>query len=49
MNDLAFAQTPEISDQVTLAVVLASLVAAVIGGALTSARGRHYRRTAARA
>jgi len=47
MNDLAFAETPDVSNQVTLAVVLASLVAAVIGGVLTSVRGRHYLRVAA--
>ena len=44
MNELAFGARPEVADQVTLAVLLASLVAAVIGGVLTALRSRHYGR-----
>jgi NhaA family Na+:H+ antiporter len=47
MNELAFGGQEDVADQVTLAVLLASLLAAVIGGALTALRSRHYRRLAA--
>jgi NhaA family Na+:H+ antiporter len=49
MNDLAFATSPELADQVTLSVLLASVIAALVGGALTSARGRHYLRASRQA
>jgi len=44
MNELAFEGT--VADEVTLAVLIASLVAAVIGGGLTALRNRHYARLA---
>ena len=42
MNELAFAHDDEIANQVTLAVLLASVLAALIGGVLTWLRSRHY-------
>jgi len=48
MNELAFEGKPEVADQVTLAVLLASVVAAVVGGTLTALRSRHYARGATR-
>lgn len=45
MNDLAFAAHEDIANQITLAVLLASVIAALIGGSLTAQRSRHYRRT----
>ena len=44
MNELAFHGNETVADQVTLAVLLASLIAALIGGALTALRSRHYAR-----
>ena len=44
MNELAFGARADVADQVTLAVLLASLVAALIGGVLTALRSRHYAR-----
>ncbi|MDF1479769.1 Na+/H+ antiporter NhaA [Leifsonia sp. H3M29-4] len=44
MNELAYEPQPEVADEVTLAVLLASVIAAIIGGALTAVRGRHYTR-----
>ncbi len=46
MNELAFTHQRNIADEVTLAVLLASLLAAIIGGALTALRSHHYRRLA---
>ena len=45
MNDLAFAEHGDTANQITLAVLLASVVAALIGGTLTAQRSRRYRRT----
>lgn len=42
MNELAFEPQPEVADEVTLAVLLASVVAAIVGGTLTVLRNRHY-------
>jgi NhaA family Na+:H+ antiporter len=44
MNELAFESVPEVADEVTIAVLLASTLAAVIGGTITAVRARHYRR-----
>jgi len=44
MNELAFDGQPMVADEVTLAVLLASLISALIGGVLTAVRGRHYAR-----
>lgn len=46
MNELAFDGQDAVADEVTLAVLLASVIAAVIGGALTALRSRQYRREA---
>ncbi|MEP6478456.1 MAG: Na+/H+ antiporter NhaA [Rhodoglobus sp.] len=43
MNELAFADHPEIANEGTLAVLIASVIAALIGVVLTLARARHYR------
>jgi NhaA family Na+:H+ antiporter len=43
MNELAFARQETVANEVTLAVLLASVIAAVIGGALTALRSRRYR------
>ncbi|HEY8914537.1 Na+/H+ antiporter NhaA [Lacisediminihabitans sp.] len=43
MNELAYAHDHEIAVQGTLAVLVASVIAAVIGVSLTAARSRHYR------
>jgi NhaA family Na+:H+ antiporter len=43
MNELAYAGNHEIAVEGTLAVLAASVVAAIIGVALTAARSRHYR------
>jgi Na+:H+ antiporter, NhaA family len=43
MNELAYADHPEVADQVTLGVLLASVLAAIVGAALTAMRSRHYR------
>jgi len=48
MNELAFGDRADVADQVTLAVLLASLVAALIGGVLTALRSRHYARLSPR-
>ena len=42
MNELAFARQETVANEVTLAVLLASAIAALIGGALTALRSRHY-------
>lgn len=44
MNELAFAQSAEVVDEGTLAVLLGSAVSMVLGAILVSARARHYRR-----
>lgn len=44
MNELAFETQPDVANEVTLAVLLASVAAAVIGGGLTAFRSRSYRR-----
>jgi NhaA family Na+:H+ antiporter len=43
MNELAFARQETVANEVTLAVLLASVIAAIIGGALTALRSRRYR------
>ena len=43
MNELAYADQPEVADQVTLSVLIASVIAAILGAALTAVRSRHYR------
>lgn len=43
MNELAFANQKDVANEVTLAVLIASAAAAVIGGVLTALRSRHYR------
>lgn len=43
MNELAFADHPEIANEGTLAVLIASVIAALIGVVLTLTRARHYR------
>lgn len=40
MNELAFGAEPELADQVTLAVLLASAIAVVVGGTITALRSR---------
>lgn len=47
MNELAFEGQDTVANEVTLAVLLASVVAAAVGGVLTLLRSRHYARTAA--
>ncbi|MCY7412859.1 MAG: Na+/H+ antiporter NhaA [Salinibacterium sp.] len=47
MNELAFASQEEVADEVTLAVILGSVVAAIIGAVLTTFRARHYRKLTA--
>jgi NhaA family Na+:H+ antiporter len=42
MNELAYADNHEIAVEGTLAVLVASMIAAVIGVSLTAARSRHY-------
>ncbi|MEP6481654.1 MAG: Na+/H+ antiporter NhaA [Rhodoglobus sp.] len=44
MNELAFESQPDLVNQVTLAVLVASGIAAIIGGSLTALRSRSYRR-----
>jgi NhaA family Na+:H+ antiporter len=44
MNQLAWAGDVELANEGTLAVIVASAIAVVIGGLVTSARSRHYRR-----
>ena len=46
MNELAFAAHPEAAVEGTLAILLASLIAAVIGMTLAAVRARHYTRLA---
>ncbi|CAN5362735.1 Na+/H+ antiporter NhaA [soil metagenome] len=46
MNELAFAGEQDTANEVTLAVLLASVIAALVGGGLTALRSRHYRRLA---
>ena len=43
MNELAYAKQAEVAVEGTLAVLIASVVAAVIGMILTAIRARHYR------
>ena len=43
MNELAYAKQPEVAVEGTLAVLIASVIAAVIGVILTAIRARHYR------
>jgi NhaA family Na+:H+ antiporter len=43
MDELAFGDG-HVADEVTLAVLLASLIAALVGGGLTALRSRHYAR-----
>ena len=47
MNELAYSAQQDVAHEVTLAVLIASVIAAVIGGALTAVRSRHYRMSAA--
>ncbi len=44
MNELAYAKQEEVAVEGTLAVLVASVLAAVVGVALTAVRARHYRR-----
>ncbi len=46
MNELAYANQPRVSTEGTLAVLTASIIAAVIGIALVATRSRQYRRRA---
>ncbi len=46
MNELAFAGMDTVADQVTLAVLIASMVAAIAGGTLAMLRSRAYLATA---
>ena len=46
MNELAFEGQGSVADEVTLAVIVASVIAALVGGVLTSLRSRHYARAA---
>ena len=48
MNELAFEPQPEVADEVTLAVIAGSLIAAIIGGVLTAVRARTHRANATR-
>jgi NhaA family Na+:H+ antiporter len=48
MNELAFEPQPEVADEVTLAVIAGSLIAAIIGGVLTAVRARTHRANAKR-
>jgi NhaA family Na+:H+ antiporter len=43
MNELAFERSPDIAAHGTIAVIVASLIAAVFGTTLTFFRARHYR------
>lgn len=43
MNELAYDKNPDIAVEGTLAVLIASVIAAVIGVILTAIRSRHYR------
>lgn len=43
MNELAFESQPEVADEVTLAVIAGSFIAAIIGGTLTAVRARAHR------
>ncbi len=45
MNELAFEGDPEVAHEATLAVMIASLIAAAIGAVLVLQRRRHYRTT----
>jgi Na+:H+ antiporter, NhaA family len=47
MNELAFEGSESLANEVTLAVLAASAIAAIVGGLLTLARSRHYRRLTA--
>lgn len=43
MNELAYAKQPQVAVEGTLAVLVASVIAAIIGVILTAIRARHYR------
>jgi NhaA family Na+:H+ antiporter len=43
MNELAFRQSPDVTDEGTLAVLLGSGIAMVVSAVLVTARARHYR------
>ena len=43
MNELAYAKQQEVAVEGTLAVLIASVIAAVIGVILTAIRARHFR------
>ena len=47
MNELAFEDVGAVADEVTLAVIVASIIAAIVGGVLTAIRARAYRARAA--
>jgi NhaA family Na+:H+ antiporter len=47
MNELAYETLEDIAAQGTLAVLCGSLIAAIVGGAITAARASGYRRRAA--
>ena len=49
MNELAFESNQSVANEVTLSVLVASVIAAIIGGGLTAMRGRHYLRLDPRA
>ncbi len=44
MNELAFESQEAVADEVTLSVLIASIIAALVGGALTAYLSRGYRR-----
>jgi NhaA family Na+:H+ antiporter len=44
MNELAFESQPQLREEVTIAVLLASCIAVVVGGTLTAVRNRRYAR-----
>jgi len=46
MNELAFDGQEQVANEVTLAVLLASVIAAIVGGVLTARRSRIYARRA---
>ncbi len=47
MNELAYDGQQNVANEVTLAVLAASVLAALLGGLLAAARSRHYRRAEA--
>ncbi|MHB1171651.1 MAG: Na+/H+ antiporter NhaA [Lacisediminihabitans sp.] len=44
MNELAYRSAPEVAVEGTLAVLVASVIAGILGIVLTTSRSRHYRR-----